>query len=105
MTFATKPQLAKRLLERAFAAGVAAAWVTADEVYGCDGALRRWLEERRQPYVLAVRSDQRLWVDFRQVPVPELWRRREGAAAVRLVVDADQPADGRRAAALAAGAA
>jgi SRSO17 transposase len=83
VTFATKPQLAKRLLERAFAAGVTAAWVTADEVYGCDSALRRWLEERRQPYVLAVRSDQRLWVDFRQVPaatvaaaVPQrAWRR------------------------------
>jgi len=74
VAFATKPQLAKRLLGRAFAAGVRAAWVTADEVYGCDSSLRRWLEERGQPYVLAVRSDQRLWVAFEQVPVAEVAR-------------------------------
>src|SRR5438477_768087 len=32
--FATKPQLAQRMLSRALAAGVPAAWVTGDEVYG-----------------------------------------------------------------------
>ena len=45
--FATKPQLAKQMLERAFEAGVPAAWVTGDEVYGADGQLRRWLEQGR----------------------------------------------------------
>ena len=44
--FATKPQLARKMLERAFRAGVLAAWVTGDEVYGSDGNLRRWLEGR-----------------------------------------------------------
>ena len=34
--FATKIRLAKAMLERAFAAGVPAAWVTGDEVYGSD---------------------------------------------------------------------
>jgi SRSO17 transposase len=34
--FRTKPQLARVLLERALDAGVPAAWVTADEVYGGD---------------------------------------------------------------------
>jgi SRSO17 transposase len=48
--FATKPALAKAMLERAFAAGVPAAWVTGDEVYGSDGGLRRWLEGKRRPY-------------------------------------------------------
>jgi SRSO17 transposase len=38
--FRTKPQLARVLLERALDAGVPAAWVTADEVYGQDPALR-----------------------------------------------------------------
>src|SRR3954471_22834551 len=42
--FANKPGLARAMLERAFAAGVPAAWVTGDEVYGSDGGLRRWLE-------------------------------------------------------------
>src|SRR6266496_3346270 len=32
--FATKPRLARRMLERAFAAEVPAAWVAGDEVYG-----------------------------------------------------------------------
>jgi SRSO17 transposase len=52
--FATKGELARKMLERAFAAEVPASWVTADEVYGNDGALRRWLEARGRSYVLAV---------------------------------------------------
>jgi SRSO17 transposase len=64
--FATKPRLAKQMLERTFRAGVPAGWVTGDEVYGGDGDLRRWLEQERRPYVLAVRSNQSVWVGFRQ---------------------------------------
>ena len=59
--FQTKPMLGQRMLERAFAAGMACGWVAGDEVYGHDSKLRRWLEGRRQPYVLAVSADQRLW--------------------------------------------
>jgi SRSO17 transposase len=70
--FATKPRLAKAMLERAFKAGVPAAWVTGDEVYGSDGDLRRWLEQEKRPYVLAVRSNQSVWVGFRQVRVGAL---------------------------------
>lgn len=70
--FATKPQLALRMLERALDAGVAAGWVVGDEVYGDDGKVRRWLEERRQPYVLAVSSQHRIWKDLRQIKVSEL---------------------------------
>jgi SRSO17 transposase len=71
-TFATKPQLAMQMLKRAFEAGVPAAWVTGDEVYGGDGNLRRWLEQEGRPYVLAVRSNQSVWVGFRQVRVGSL---------------------------------
>ena len=70
--FATKPRLAKLMLERVFKAGVPAAWVTGDEVYGSDGGLRRWLEEERRPYVLAVRANQYVWSGFRQSPVATL---------------------------------
>ncbi len=38
--FRTKPQLARVMLGRALDAGVPASWVTADEVYGQDPALR-----------------------------------------------------------------
>ena len=53
------------MLARAFAAGVPAAWVTGDEVYGDDGRLRAWLEEQERAYVLAVSCDQRVWSDGR----------------------------------------
>jgi SRSO17 transposase len=58
--FRTKPQLARVLLERALDAGVPASWVTADEVYGGDPALRRWLEDRGISYVLAVKGSEPL---------------------------------------------
>ena len=58
VTFQTKPQLALTMLRRALDGGVPAAWVTADEVYGGDGAFRRALEEREQAYVLAVKRTQ-----------------------------------------------
>jgi SRSO17 transposase len=49
--------------EDAFEAGVLAAWVTGDAVYGGDRRLRMWLEEREQPVVLAVKSNEPLWSD------------------------------------------
>jgi SRSO17 transposase len=52
--FATKPELAMRMLGRAIDAKVPAGWVTGDEVYGQHGGLRRMLEERGMPYVMAV---------------------------------------------------
>jgi SRSO17 transposase len=61
VTFATKPQLAERMLRRAWRLGVRAAWVAADTVYGNDGKFRRFLEAHQQPYVLAVQSNQQLW--------------------------------------------
>lgn len=61
VTFATKPQLARQMLERALEAGVPARWVTADEGYGDDSDLRRWLEGQNQAYVLAVSSNHPLW--------------------------------------------
>jgi SRSO17 transposase len=52
VTFATKGELARKMLERAFDASVPAAWVTGGETYGTDRRLRRWLEARGCSYVL-----------------------------------------------------
>jgi SRSO17 transposase len=48
------------MLERALAAGVPAGWVTGDEVYGGNPALRGWLERHQMPYVLAIKCTERL---------------------------------------------
>jgi SRSO17 transposase len=58
--FATKPELARVMLERALEGEVPAGWVTADEVYGGSPALRGWLEDRAMPYVLAVKCTEPL---------------------------------------------
>jgi len=55
VTFQTKPRLALTMLERALDAGVPAAWVTADEVYGNDFAFRHALATRGQAYAVAVK--------------------------------------------------
>jgi SRSO17 transposase len=66
--FATKGELARRMLARAFAAGVPAAWVVGDTVYGYD-ELRLWLDEQQKNYVLAVPETHTVWVHGRQQPV------------------------------------
>ena len=59
--FATKPELALRMLKRAKEAGVVFDWITADEPYGNNRALRRWLGKEHQPYVLAISYNQYVW--------------------------------------------
>jgi SRSO17 transposase len=54
VTFATKPELARRMLERTLDAGLLVAWVTGDTVYGSAQPLRAALEARKQAYALAV---------------------------------------------------
>ena len=56
--FATKPALAQAMLGRALDAGVPARWVTADEAYGQDHKFRRFCEQRRMGYVVAVPCSQ-----------------------------------------------
>jgi len=62
--FATKPQLARQMLQRLFAAQVPHAWVSGDEVYGSDRRLRLWLEEQGEAYVLAVSVKEPLWIGY-----------------------------------------
>jgi SRSO17 transposase len=72
VTFATNPELARRLVERALEAGAKPAWVVADSVYGADHKLRFFLEARQQPYVLAVTSAQSVWTGLSQQRVKSL---------------------------------
>jgi len=58
--FATKPALARELIERAVHAQVPAGWVTADEVYGADPALRAAIRSHQLGYVLAVSANRRV---------------------------------------------
>src|SRR5215204_7789302 len=52
--FATKIELAQRMLARAFDAEVPARWVVGDAFYGRSHALRQWLEERGRAYALMI---------------------------------------------------
>jgi SRSO17 transposase len=81
VAFATKPILAQTMLERALGAGVPAAWVTADSIYGDVKYLRVWLEARPIGYVLAVSAKDTVWEAG--------WRQRRIGAYL-----ADPPADG-----------
>jgi SRSO17 transposase len=82
--FATKGHLAQTMLARAFAAGVPAAWVTGDEVYGNSGPLRGWLEAQERAYVLVVSCDHPVWADGRQQRADALFAALPADAWVRL---------------------
>jgi SRSO17 transposase len=62
----TKPELAKAMLQRAMDAGVKAGWVVADSVYGDSRRLGMFLEDREQPYMLAVSGKAYVWAGLRQ---------------------------------------
>jgi SRSO17 transposase len=49
------------MLKRAFTEDVPRRWVTGDSVYGSSRTLRQWLEGQKQPFVLAVPSNESLW--------------------------------------------
>jgi SRSO17 transposase len=66
--FRTKPQLAQRMLARALEAGVAARWVSGDEIYASERRLRLWLEQQELPHVLALRSNEPLWAATERGP-------------------------------------
>jgi SRSO17 transposase len=69
VTFATKQALAREMVGRALAAKVPAAWLTADEVYGSDYNFRRFCEENRLNYVVAISSATHLAVGLKRQAV------------------------------------
>jgi SRSO17 transposase len=81
--FATKGEIARELLARAFAAGVPAQWVVGDTVYSAD-ELRRWLEGQGRHYVLAVPQTHAIWTRGQQRTVERLVADLPAAAWTRL---------------------
>ena len=75
VAFATKPELARQMIERAVHAGVPFSWVAGDEVYGGNPGLREWLEKEKISYVLAVACGE-------MIAVPAGLRRADGLAAL-----------------------
>ena len=63
--FATKPELAQRMVQRAQQAHLPIRWVVADTVYGHCPDLRLWLEEQGYPYALAVPCTEAVCVQTR----------------------------------------
>lgn len=68
VSFATKPELAARMLTRTLDAGLKAAWVTGDTVYGSHRPLRAVLQTRKQAYALAVPRREQVHVQAEQTP-------------------------------------
>lgn len=60
--FATKPELAQVMLERAFSLGVPSSWVVGDSVYGDARRLRQWLEGQGKAHVMAVSGKTYVWL-------------------------------------------
>lgn len=80
--FQTKPELARRMIERTSRAGIAFEWVVADSVYGGNLDLRNWLDAQGLHYVLAVPCDEP--VAFQ---TPQGCRREEAALVEALLPD------------------
>lgn len=72
VAFATKPELAQRMLERALDHGARAAWVVADAGYGDSRRLGVDLEAREQSYVLALSGKAYVWAGGYQHRVSDL---------------------------------
>ena len=58
--FATKPALATAMIRHTVQAGVPAAWVAGDEVYGADPTLRQTVRDLGLGYVLQVSANRRV---------------------------------------------
>src|SRR6266516_928496 len=65
VSFQTKPELAKRMVQRAGEAHLPIRWVVADTVYGHSSDLRVFLEEQGYAYALAVPSTEVVCVQTR----------------------------------------
>jgi SRSO17 transposase len=72
------------MIERAIAADIPFAWVTADEAYGDNGPLRAFMDKQQAGYVLAVSCDHVITTSAgrrRAAPWQRGWRREPGSGS------------------------
>jgi SRSO17 transposase len=74
MEFATKPELARRMLARLLDAGAQIGWFTADEAYGDNPGLRSWCDQVDLNYVMAISCDHRFAAPGGRMRADELAR-------------------------------
>jgi SRSO17 transposase len=91
VVFQTKPQLAMQMLHGAWQRGVPMAWVTGDEVYGDDPALRDGIAAAGHRYVLAVASSTPVWPERPAVEQPTEHQPRHGPQRTRIRLALDAP--------------
>ena len=72
VAFATKPELAAKMIARAVEAQVPFSWVAGDEVYGGNPGLRSWLEGEGISYVMAVACSEMITVPAGRFRADEL---------------------------------
>ncbi|MGV1010735.1 MAG: IS701 family transposase [Dermatophilaceae bacterium] len=70
--FATKPALAAAMITRAVTAGVPAAWVAGDEVYGADPQLRATVRRHALGYVMQIAANRQVHTDAGAIRVDQL---------------------------------
>lgn len=70
--FATKPELAARMLWRTLDGGLVSQWVTGDTVYGSHRPLREGLEKRLQAYAMAVSCQEQVEVQGKRKRVDHI---------------------------------
>jgi SRSO17 transposase len=94
VALASKIELAKRMLERTFGAGVPARWVLADSFYGRSGAFRAWLEKRGRPYAVMVPKTNAVGLGVRRKRIERLVERLPQGSWSK--VHTEEEAGGRR---------
>ena len=75
VAFTNKVELAKRMLQRGFEAGVPARWVAADSFYGRSHEFREWLEEHGRAYAVMVPKTNAVALGGRKKKIEQLAER------------------------------
>lgn len=91
VAFQTKAQQAADMLTHAWKQGVPMRWVTGDEVYGGDPALRETIHRSGRCYVLAVTSTTRVWTRWPELVAPQKSATGRPQTRPRLAADAPPP--------------